>query len=132
MIAGLISQDAWKSGAKKERCGGTLAPVLGEYGVTFRVMHGYGSATAVNDVAMQTEHMEQPLRVLYVGDYDPSGMHISVVDLPDRLYRYYGNVELVRVALTLEQCEGLPGFPACDKRPNPKTGKGETALQMVR
>jgi hypothetical protein len=28
---------------------GVLQPVLDEYGVGFRVMHGYGSATAVND-----------------------------------------------------------------------------------
>jgi hypothetical protein len=33
---------------------GTLAPVLNQYGVTFRVMHGYSSATTVNQVADQT------------------------------------------------------------------------------
>ena len=27
---------------------GTLAPVLHEFGVTFRVMHGYGSATTIS------------------------------------------------------------------------------------
>src|SRR5438132_331342 len=30
---------------------GPLAPVLHEYGVTFRVMHGYGSATAIHEAA---------------------------------------------------------------------------------
>lgn len=28
---------------------GTLAPVLDKYGVTFRVLHGYSSATTVNE-----------------------------------------------------------------------------------
>jgi hypothetical protein len=29
---------------------GTLGPVLDEYGVTFRVMHGYASATVINEI----------------------------------------------------------------------------------
>jgi hypothetical protein len=32
---------------------GMLAPVLQEYGVTFRVMHGYASATTVRQVVME-------------------------------------------------------------------------------
>jgi hypothetical protein len=50
---------------------GTLAPVLNELAVTFRVMHGFGSATSVNDVAEETGEFTTPLRVLYVGDYGP-------------------------------------------------------------
>jgi hypothetical protein len=30
---------------------GVLAPTLNEYGVGFRVLHGFGSATSINDVA---------------------------------------------------------------------------------
>jgi len=30
---------------------GTLAPVLNKLGVTFRVMHGFASATAINEIA---------------------------------------------------------------------------------
>ena len=33
---------------------GTLAPVLNEYGVTFRVMHGFASATSLNQVAEES------------------------------------------------------------------------------
>ena len=33
---------------------GVLKPVLDEYGVGFRVMHGFGSATEVHDVARMT------------------------------------------------------------------------------
>jgi hypothetical protein len=32
----------------------------------------------------------RPLHILYVGDYDPSGMCMSEVDLPKRLKKYYG------------------------------------------
>jgi hypothetical protein len=94
---------------------GVLAPVLDEYAVPFRVMHGFASATAVHDVAEDDDG--RPLIVLYVGDYDPSGMFMSEVDLPKRLEKYDGShVELRRIALTREQTAGLLSFPATDKK----------------
>jgi hypothetical protein len=54
----------------------------------------------VNDVAEETEEMDQPLIVLYAGDWDPSGLHMSQVDLPARLQQYGANVELRRIALS--------------------------------
>jgi hypothetical protein len=67
---------------------GLLKPVLDQYAVGFRVMHGYASATAVNDVARDDDG--RGLTVLYVGDIDPSGMYMSEVDLPRRLKEYGG------------------------------------------
>jgi hypothetical protein len=61
---------------------GVLQPVLDEYAVGFRVMHGFASATAVYDVAQDDDG--RLLIVLYVGDYDPSGMFMSEEDLPTR------------------------------------------------
>jgi len=43
---------------------GVLAPVLDDYGVTFRVMHGFGSATVVHDVAQ--DYDGRTLIALYV------------------------------------------------------------------
>jgi hypothetical protein len=98
---------------------GTLAPVLEEYGVTFRVMHGYASATAVHEVAVETRGNPQPLIVLYVGDWDPSGLHMSEVDLKKRLMRYgQQRMRWGRAALTREQIatHQLPSFDADTKR----------------
>jgi hypothetical protein len=86
---------------------GTLKNVLDEYGVTFRVMHGYGSATSLHDIAEETMENTKPLTVLYVGDWDPSGLHMSEVDLPGRLQRYGGDLEIIRVAL--DQSDVAPG-----------------------
>jgi hypothetical protein len=61
---------------------GVLQPVLDEYAVGFRVMHGFGSATVVHDAAVDNDGRE--LIVLYVGDFDPSGMFMSEEDLPNR------------------------------------------------
>lgn len=95
---------------------GTLAPVLNQYGVTFRVMHGFGSATVVHDVVEDTSD----LLALYVGDWDPSGMYMSEVDLPTRLKRYGGDTEIERVALTGADIGNLPPFLAETKRGDPR------------
>ena len=93
---------------------GVLAPVLDQFGVGFRVMHGFASATAVHDVAVDDDG--RPLIVLYVGDYDPSGMLMSERDLPERLREYGGDhVELHRIALLPRDLPGLVSFPASDK-----------------
>jgi hypothetical protein len=62
---------------------GVLAPVLDHYGVGFIVMHGFSGATSVHDIAEDDDGRE--LIILYVGDYDPSGMFMSEEDLPNRL-----------------------------------------------
>jgi len=98
---------------------GVLAPVLDEYAVGFRVMHGFTSATTVYDVAGDDDG--RPLIVLYVGDYDPSGLYMSEVDLPKRLTKYDGDhVDLTRVALLPDQVRELPSFPASDKEGDPR------------
>jgi hypothetical protein len=98
---------------------GVLAPVLDEYGVGFRVMHGFCSATVAYDIAQDDDG--RPLIALYVGDWDPSGLYMSERDLPDRLEKYEGyHVEVNRIALVQDQLHGLPSFPATDKRKDPR------------
>jgi hypothetical protein len=103
---------------------GVLAPVLNEYGVGFMPVHGFSSATAVNDIAQDDDG--RPLFILYVGDLDPSGMWMSEEDLPNRFEKYGGDhVVIKRIALTRADCVGLPSFPAADKGPKPGK-KGDT------
>jgi hypothetical protein len=98
---------------------GVLDPVLNRYGVGFRVMHGFSGATTVHDVAEDDDG--RPLVVLYVGDYDPSGLCMSEHDLPNRLEKYDGeHVLLRRIALCRHQLPGLPSFPASDKKKDPR------------
>jgi hypothetical protein len=98
---------------------GVLAPVLDHYAVGFLPVHGFSSATLAHDIAEDDDG--RPLIVLYVGDYDPSGMFMSEEDLPERFARYDGDhIKLTRIALTVWQLEGLPSFPATDKRKDPR------------
>jgi hypothetical protein len=94
---------------------GILAPVLDKYGVGFRVMHGFTSATCVNDISEDDDGRE--LLALYVGDYDPSGMYMSEVDLPKRLEKYEGyHVTVERLAIKSADLDSLLTFPASDKK----------------
>jgi hypothetical protein len=98
---------------------GVLAPVLHKYGVGFEAMHGFSSATAARDLALDKDGRK--LVVLYVGDYDPSGMFMSESDLPTRIKEYGGNhIELRRVAITREQAAELISFPADEKEDDPR------------
>jgi hypothetical protein len=98
---------------------GVLAPVLDRYAVGFFPVHGFTSATAVHDLAEDDDG--RPLIVLYVGDFDPSGMFMSEEDLPARFNKYDGDhITLRRIALTVGQLEGLPSFPADTKRKDPR------------
>ena len=98
---------------------GLLQPVLDEYGVGFRVMHGFSSATTINDVADDSDGRQ--LIILYCGDWDPSGMCMSERDLPDRLERYGGDHVLIkRIALTKPDLRGLPSFSATEKTKDPR------------
>jgi hypothetical protein len=90
--------------------------------VSFDVKHGFDSATQINNIANQTCDRDRPLIALYVGDWDPSGLCMSVRDLPKRLAEYGANVELVRIALTESDINfgGLPSFPVEAKAKNPR------------
>ena len=95
---------------------GVLWPVLSKLGVGFRVMHGFASATSVWD-ASNNYSDDRPLVVLYIGDYDPSGLCMSEKDLPERIAEYGGDhIDFRRIALTAEQTGSLPHFSVEDKK----------------
>lgn len=117
-------KDLWRSQperllivSEKATVAGTIAPILDEFGLPFTVLHGWGSATAVHDLAKLSTRDTRPLTLLYIGDLDPSGAYMSEVDLPDRIDRYWGVAELERVAILPEHIAayGLPTFQVASK-----------------
>jgi len=113
--------------SEKATVAGILRPVLDQYGVEFFPVHGFNSATKMHDLAREIAKDKRITVILYVGDHDPSGMFMSVVDLPRRLLSYgapsgrlgqdfeiHEAYVVRRVALTTEDCLAgdLPSFPA--------------------
>lgn len=103
--------------SEKSTVAGLLAPVLTEFGVTFRVQKGFGSFTSVRRAAEDSlgvpDH-QNPI-ALYIGDYDPSGMYMSEIDLPERLERYGSRWQFQRIAVLKSDTPHLPSFEASTK-----------------
>lgn len=103
-----------------------LSRLVSEIAENFRVKtfptRGYSSYTFVQDIAQEC-NSQKPTKILYLGDYDPSGLDIQR-DLGNRL-KCYGttNFELKRVALTPDQIQHyqLPPLPA--KTSDPRTAQ---------
>lgn len=114
-------QDSWiKVFSEKGTIIGIVQPVLAEFAVNYKILHGFGSATSLHDVAAESMTGERYLEILYIGDFDPSGMHMSEVDLPSRIKSYGGAVKITRIALTRADCDGLPSFAAETKIGDPR------------
>jgi hypothetical protein len=98
--------------SEKSTVAGTLQPVLDQYGVGFRPLHGFNSATKVYEAAYASAGDPRNWLVLYVGDWDPSGLYMSEADLPTRLEEYGGVIDLRRIALTNQDIRtgALPSF----------------------
>lgn len=114
--------------SEKATVSGILRPVMDEYGVPFFPVHGFNSATKMHELAEDIAEDKRHTVLLYVGDYDPSGMYMSEEDLPRRLAEYgAGNTEdgdhtLRRVALKYGDTHGgnLPPFDVETKKKDPR------------
>lgn len=122
-VARAFRKDIWQTQeervllvSEKGTVRGTLQPMIDRFAVPFLVMHGFGSATAIHDLAQQTVFADHPLNILYVGDWDPSGLYMSEEDLPRRLERYDAdNYDLRRIALIEDDLRELSSFDAATK-----------------
>jgi hypothetical protein len=98
---------------------GTLGQMLKDFGIHFMPAHGFTSWTQSHDAAEACRRDPRPFTILYVGDHDPSGRHMSDVDLPENRFLWEGiEVEIRRLALdpTDPAQRALPAFPAADKQ----------------
>jgi hypothetical protein len=106
---------------------GVLKPLLDEYGVGFNPVHGFNGATNMHDTVVSDD--SRPLTIIYVGDYDPSGMCMSERDLPERFSRMGGkHITVKRVALIKIDCDKLGRKTAF----NVSTKKGDTRTPWFR
>jgi hypothetical protein len=125
-------QDYWKQQqthlilcSEKSTVAGTVQPVTDQYGIGWLSLHGYSSATSAHDLAALSKYSSRDVVLLYIGDWDCSGLHMSEVDLPGRVERYGGLVEIRRIALSADDVAALghgPSFSADDKRKDPRYG----------
>lgn len=111
--------DRWKGQPKrvelwveKAALAGVLQPLANEWHVTLMVNRGYSSASAMYEAAERFKARDQAGIVLYLGDHDPSGEDM-VRDIQARFDCFGASVEVIKVALTMDQIEQY------DPPPNP-------------
>jgi len=94
---------------EKDALAGVLRPLAQEYHVTLMVNRGYSSQSAMYESAQRIINSvdtydcdEHNTVIFYLGDLDPSGEDM-VRDIQNRLQMFEANVEVKKVALTIEQ-----------------------------
>ena len=99
---------------EKDALGAMIERVTGPWDVYSYACRGYNSFSALWEAAGRFEEIGKPVVVLYLGDFDPSGVDMTR-DVRDRLSRYTSaQITVRRLALTKEQIieHDLPPMPA--------------------
>jgi hypothetical protein len=119
---------------EKDALAGVAADITGPWDVPLIVTRGYPSDSYLHQAAELIASDKKPAIVYYFGDYDPSGVNISV-NSEEKLIRDHG-VELtfIREALNRDQVEAwnLPTRPT--KRSDSRSGRwrgGSVELDAV-
>lgn len=92
---------------EKDALSGVLEPITDEYHVHLLVNRGYSSASAMHDSALRFRRQEDDNKtctIFYFGDHDPSGEDM-VRDIRDRMLGFGCNLDVEKVALTMDQIE---------------------------
>ena len=108
-VAHSFRRDWWRDSpapveiwAEKAAVAAVLQPVAREYGVPFLACRGFLSLPAI--VSAAARYPDRVLTLLYVGDFDPSGLQMDR-DIVSRMERRGVDLTFRRLALTMEQVE---------------------------
>lgn len=106
-IGSSISLDFWRGQpqrleiwVEKEAMAQIVNGIVGYWRIPVNINKGYGSATVIHDAAMRYGK-GKGWTLLYIGDFDPSGLDIDRA-LRDGLKEYGSRPNIVRIALTHE------------------------------
>ncbi len=125
---------------EKDALSGVLSRVTRKYHIPIMVNRGYSSVSAMYDAFMRivnyAAYQQIPARIIYLGDFDPSGLDM-IRDISDRIIEFkdgYNDGDLVRemdfdvdaVALTMDQ------IIRYDPPPNPAKIEDPRAKDFIR
>jgi hypothetical protein len=95
---------------EKDALAGVLIPLARHFHVTLMVNRGYSSQSAMYESANRFREKSAILEdnsnliIFYLGDHDPSGEDM-VRDIRDRLFMFGMDIDVRKIALTMEQIE---------------------------
>lgn len=86
---------------EKDALSGVFTDITKDYGVTLVVGRGYNSWSAYKEASKRFNRMNMPVKILYFGDFDPSGEDI-VRALEESLNFFGTSLEIEKVSLTMQ------------------------------
>jgi hypothetical protein len=122
-------EDKWKDQLtrvevwiEKDALAGVFADVCEDLEVPYFSCRGYTSQSEMWSAAMRLRRYErngQQTVILHFGDHDPSGIDMSR-DIKDRLYQFHSDVDVRRIALSMDQIEQYNPPPNPAKEIDPR------------
>lgn len=89
---------------EKDALSEVLGRVTEEYGINILVNRGYGSASSMYDAYRRFKNHDT-VRVLYVGDFDPSGLDM-IRDITDRIEEFLrGDIDFKVIPIALNKAQ---------------------------
>lgn len=114
---------------EKEALVGVIDEVTGLWDVPLMVTRGYASLSFLHTAGESIEELGKQTYIYYFGDYDPSGVNISV-NVEERLRKFAPSADLYfeRIAVTPAQIQAwnLPTRPTKKTDSRAKTFKGDS------
>lgn len=116
---------------EKDALSSILYRVTSKYHIRLMVNRGYSSVTAMHDASRRLSEGDT---ILYFGDHDPSGLDM-IRDIEDRLGEFGKPINVVQVALNMEQIRLYEPPPNPTKVSDPRAGwyleeYGETSWEL--
>ncbi len=112
---------------EKDALSGVLYPTTAKYDVPLMVTRGYPSLSFLHSAAEGILDEDKPTFLYYIGDHDPSGVHIpQKVESDLREMAAGAEIHFERIAVNVEQIEALnlPTRPTKKTDTRSKTFKG--------
>ena len=120
-FAGLYRVNVWESAdtyvevwTESRSMSGVIQDDCKKLGVSLYPAGGFTSLTLAHEAAegIEAEANGRPVRIIYIGDFDPAGVLIDV-DIISKLRGHLPDLDIqeVRIAVTAEQAKDLPSRP---------------------
>lgn len=121
-----IGQDKYiELWVEKDAISNVLKRRTHHYGIPLMVNRGYSSTTAMHDAYQRMESAAadgKDCHILYLGDFDPSGLDMVLNDIPGRLNEQFGtSVNVEHIGITMEQVESYKPPPNPAKITDPRS-----------
>jgi hypothetical protein len=99
---------------EKQAIEDVVARPAGRWNVGYFACKGYVSQSSMHEAALRIREQEddgKTCTIIHLGDHDPSGIDMTR-DIKDRMYTFGANVDVVRIALNMDQVEAYDPPPS--------------------